>query len=284
MGVNWVKQREIFSISNERGFYDIELNVIKWGINKPKFDLRRWEEGQPKKGFTLEDSELRNLYEKLKDYYEPEMDEDDEEDDDSLNDNDSFVEEQIIDFRQFIVIDSISSCIRKNHSLYKVKAKVPIYRSFKDEVVLVEAADTYYCEDCKAYYIEEAAFEGLKAIGPIMCAVFNKDTFEEFVKNGRKFGQDELASESKLKIIGYNVQKDGPNEKERRKILEYAYLSGYMSKKRIASFLTWLIETREKIPNMQAAVSKWKADRNWVLGIKQSDKAPIGIKSIMTTD
>lgn len=272
---------DLFSVKGEKGSYDIELKIVSWNYRKPKFDLRRWKNDQHLNGFTLEDSELRGLYERLKEYYEPEVDEDEYDD---SEDDETTIEEQIIDFRQFIVIDSISSCIRKNHSLYKVKAKVPIYRSFKDEVVLVEAADTYYCEDCEAYYIEEAAFEGLKAIGPIMCAVFNKDTFDEFVKNGRKFSQDDLATESKLKIIGYNVQNGGPNEKERRKILEYAYLSGYMSKERIASFLKWLIKTHENRPNMQAAVSKWKSDRKWVLGIKRSDTIPIGIKAIITKD
>lgn len=238
------------------------MNVIKWENNKPKYDLRRWEEGQPKKGFTLEDSELKWLYEKLKEYFEPEeVEEDVEEEYGITSDIEDVVDEQIIDFRQFIVIDSISSCVRRNHNVRKVNAKVPIYRSFKNKVVLINAADTFYCEDCKAFYIEEAAFKGLKTLGRIMCAVFNRETFDEFVKNGRQFSKDELASESKLKIIGYNVQYGGPNEQERRKILEYAYLSGYMSKREIVSFLSWLIKTRERNPNMHSAIRKWKADR-----------------------
>ena len=57
-------------------------------------------------------------------------------------------------------------------------------------MVLIDAADTFYCEDCKAYYIEEAAFEGLKTLGRIMCAVFNRETFDEFVKNGRQFNKE----------------------------------------------------------------------------------------------
>lgn len=280
MGTNYKKQEEIFSISGEKGFYDIELNIIKWHDNRPKYDLRRWESGVPQKnGFTLEKSELKELYDMLKDYYEPKK-----EDVESISEIDDSKEEQIIDFRQFVVIDSVTSCIRKNHNISKVRAKVPIYRSFKDEVVLIEAEDTYYCEDCKAYYIEEACYEGLKMLGRIMCSVFNRQTFDEFVKNGRSFIQDDLAAESKLKVIGYNAQSGGPNDKERRKILEYAYLSGYMSKKEIVSFLSWLIKMREKQPNMEAAVRKWKADRNWILGIRISNEIPVGIKTIITND
>lgn len=40
----------------------------------------------------------------------------------------------------------------------------------------------------------------------------------------------------------------------------------------------------QDIPNMQTAIRKWKADRNWVLGIIASSEIPIGIKTIFTRD
>lgn len=47
--------------------YHLELNLIKWGDNDPKYDLRRWNEDLSKmtKGVTLTKEELLLLKEEL---------------------------------------------------------------------------------------------------------------------------------------------------------------------------------------------------------------------------
>lgn len=43
--------------------YHLELNVIKWGSNDPKYDLRRWNDDRTKmtKGITLSKEELVSI-------------------------------------------------------------------------------------------------------------------------------------------------------------------------------------------------------------------------------
>lgn len=47
--------------------YRKELNVVKWGDNDPKFDIRTWdkEHTQPGKGVTLSPEEIQKLKELL---------------------------------------------------------------------------------------------------------------------------------------------------------------------------------------------------------------------------
>lgn len=47
--------------------YHMELNLIKWGDNAPKYDLRRWNEDRSKmtKGITMTKEELLALMDEL---------------------------------------------------------------------------------------------------------------------------------------------------------------------------------------------------------------------------
>lgn len=47
--------------------YHLELNLVKWGDNDPKYDIRRWNEDRSKmtKGVTLSKEELMILIEAL---------------------------------------------------------------------------------------------------------------------------------------------------------------------------------------------------------------------------
>ena len=40
----------------------IEFNIMKWGNNPPKYDIRKWENGTPRKGVTLSDEMLDELF------------------------------------------------------------------------------------------------------------------------------------------------------------------------------------------------------------------------------
>lgn len=56
----------------------LELNIVKWGDNPEKYDLRRWKNNTPgKRGLTMTAEELKQLYEvvgKELDYLDSEVD------------------------------------------------------------------------------------------------------------------------------------------------------------------------------------------------------------------
>ena len=56
----------LLEFPEERG-YRLELNLIKWGDNAPKYDLRRWNEDRSRmtKGITLTEDELELLRNEL---------------------------------------------------------------------------------------------------------------------------------------------------------------------------------------------------------------------------
>ena len=60
------------------GVTSLELNIIKWGENPEKYDLRRWKDKTPgRRGLTLTTEELKSLYsaiEKELDYLESDDD------------------------------------------------------------------------------------------------------------------------------------------------------------------------------------------------------------------
>lgn len=47
--------------------YHLELNLVKWGENEPKYELRRWNDDRSKmtKGITLTKEELLTLQDEL---------------------------------------------------------------------------------------------------------------------------------------------------------------------------------------------------------------------------
>lgn len=45
--------------------YTIELNIISWNQNGPKYDLRRWDNDFPAKGVALTSQEMKNLKQAL---------------------------------------------------------------------------------------------------------------------------------------------------------------------------------------------------------------------------
>lgn len=59
-------------LSTSKAGWCLELNRVAWGHHNPKYDLRTWSPDHlvAGKGLTLTDSELKNLYDILKDIFE----------------------------------------------------------------------------------------------------------------------------------------------------------------------------------------------------------------------
>ena len=56
----------------DSGNKTLELNRISWNHRAPVFDLRKWDETHEKmgKGVTMNESDLRGLYDILREYFE----------------------------------------------------------------------------------------------------------------------------------------------------------------------------------------------------------------------
>lgn len=52
--------KNYFTIEEKNG-YSIQLNHIKWGNNEPKYDIRRWKDGKPLKGLSMNSDSLKYL-------------------------------------------------------------------------------------------------------------------------------------------------------------------------------------------------------------------------------
>ena len=61
-------KKHIGVLSTSPKGWNLELNLVQWNENKPKYDLRSWDQEHKKmgKGITLTDEELKMLKEILK--------------------------------------------------------------------------------------------------------------------------------------------------------------------------------------------------------------------------
>lgn len=59
---------EKVAVLSQRGTWTLELNIVKWGDNEPKIDIRTWNEDHAKcgKGITLTKGEAKALVSALK--------------------------------------------------------------------------------------------------------------------------------------------------------------------------------------------------------------------------
>lgn len=62
--VDWVVIEEYGILNTNQAGWTKEINFVSWNGNKPKYDIRWWNEDKTilGKGFTLTESELHKLY------------------------------------------------------------------------------------------------------------------------------------------------------------------------------------------------------------------------------
>ncbi len=66
MKIDYEVTKKIAVLGGEEGAKTKELNLVKWGFYEPAFDIRRWDNGTPKKGITLNRTEAKLLLNYLK--------------------------------------------------------------------------------------------------------------------------------------------------------------------------------------------------------------------------
>ena len=66
MAKNYELVKKIAVLGGKEGGNTKEINIVRWGVYPPMIDIRRWKDGEPSKGITLNAEETKRLYEVLK--------------------------------------------------------------------------------------------------------------------------------------------------------------------------------------------------------------------------
>lgn len=67
-----VEQIGVFSeydVPSEGTVATKEINIVAWGDYPPALDIRKWKDGEPKRGITINDHELDAFFEALRKAY-----------------------------------------------------------------------------------------------------------------------------------------------------------------------------------------------------------------------
>ncbi len=72
MAKNYELVKKIAVLGGKEGGNTKEINIVRWGVFPPMIDIRRWKDGEPSKGITLNSEETKRLYEVLKIRFEME--------------------------------------------------------------------------------------------------------------------------------------------------------------------------------------------------------------------
>lgn len=253
----------------EWGYTTLELNVVKWGDNEEKYDLRRWEGNTPGRGITLTSEDLEELFNVIGD--ELDLFEVDEEDGGHelpyLNSSptdlfDAKPKQEEIDYRNFF-IHGDGKCTKPDHNdQEKVIALLQVLKSdMTIEDVEIKAT---FCPKCYAYYISENDYLAVSRKGRLLCQLMSDEEYKIY-KRDMEFG--DLKPQSILNMIGYTVNsKDNYPDKYRQQILSFAIDSKIISKKDAIGYLSFFIKLNEGHPNFSEAISKWHRDRNFLTG------------------
>ncbi len=72
MAKNYELVKKIAVLGGKEGGNTKEINIVRWGVFPLMIDIRRWKDGEPSKGITLNGEETKRLYEVLKIRFEME--------------------------------------------------------------------------------------------------------------------------------------------------------------------------------------------------------------------
>lgn len=140
-------------------------------------------------------------------------------------------------------------CHKNKHNI--IQATAILYNQTDSEIKL----NVEYCTECKKFFLEYSIFEQYRErFGALIGNL-------QLVKNGEFTGGYELADESPLHIIGYNVgQKDDFSNIERQYILARVLYGKIMTKAEVVKYLSFFIRRNGAKNGNERALTKWKED------------------------
>ena len=179
-----------------------------------------------------------------------------------------------IGVKDFLVRSNVFKCMHNDHVIENVSAMISIDNDGKKKAQKISAG---YCQKCKVYFIMESTYQRLKSNGLILCRI----TDEKSYKKSEYMNGAVLAHESILMQYGYNVSEiKGLSATKRQKILAVIIDNNVLSKSEIISYLDFFINQRSSRSNMERAISKWEADREFVENYRIGEYSQYGVNAI----
>lgn len=179
-----------------------------------------------------------------------------------------------IGLKDFVVRRNVFKCMHNKHEIDNVVAMINIDDDGKKQQIKISAG---YCSQCKVYFILDSTYQSLKKKGMILCRI----TDEKNYMRGAYVNGMLLAQESVLMQYGYTVsQTEGLSATSRQKILAVIIDNRIMAKSEIISYLDFFISQRSSRSNMEIAISKWEADREFVENYRLGEYTQFGVKAI----
>lgn len=180
-----------------------------------------------------------------------------------------------INIKDFVVRMNIFKCIHKEHKIIDIVAEVNVINTEnKIQSIKISAG---YCQQCETYFIMESIYKHLKNKGIILCRISDE---KSYIRSISENGMD-LAKESILMQYGYNVSAtEGLSAKRRQRILSVIIDNKIMSKNEIINYIDFFIRQRNNRSNMELAISKWEADREFVENYRIGEFTKFEVNSI----
>lgn len=177
-----------------------------------------------------------------------------------------------------IILSDSHYCFSHGHKVIDVIGTITMRKNTK---ISQEIVPLFYCRNCNKYTMLKVDYLSLKEKGIPICVV--KDTSGKIISdpNTYDFEDSNLNTESYLHKLGYNVRSDnGLSAFDRQQILYDAIASHKLTRSEICSHLQWLIKYNQNKSNFQSAISKWKADLNYVKNLRISFGNDVNIVSL----
>ena len=174
-------------------------------------------------------------------------------------------------------------CARQGHDSEPVRAMFQLLRD--DFTTTSHAIPGDYCPQCRCVYVYEDNFRTMCSFGHPLCYRLTLDEWQKPSPNPDDNWTDGLSGQSKLNMLGYNVNAaNGLSPSQRHMLLGLALESRlYPSRYALRDFLTFLIDTAERRGDvtMEAAIQKWKADRTYVDQYRFGDARVVQILGVI---
>lgn len=299
-----------FDTIGKRGHETIEFNLVRWGSNSAKYDIRKWAGTIPGKGISLSKEEMERLLLaiglELGLFELP-----NENDEQSVNESESVnmsseevmelfdntplipdgninsekeehgddIQYYEIDFRSFFIHGGEGRCRKAGHDEQEeVIAKIKVLGRFNNEYEVDFPAT--YCKKCNCYYVSAKDYERVKNIGRPLCQLMSTEEYAKY--KAQDFNGDNLLPQSVLNMAGYNVNSiDNLSDSHRQAILSYIIDCGLLSKKRVVEYLNYFIKMHEGKANFSNALEKWRKDKDFLTGYYTREKRVVGVKRII---
>ncbi len=182
-----------------------------------------------------------------------------------------------IHFDDFVTMQDMNSCTKRNHDIEPINALVFVLR--RNGTIITKTIPASYCRTCKKYYISKWWYDDICEHGiPLWRSITEKNHSKQ-INSHLDFSK--LNAESKLHINGYNVgSTDNLSSEQRQMLLSLLMECKVCTKEEILHHISWLITSRQGMNSMQNAVGKWKADRDFVAKYMMGSRRLVGIKLI----